>query len=527
VQPSIMLGSGFVPTLNHGWIVRVLLSLLLFPYALVNVHAQGADAEGDQAERKQTFWVEPRVSVEGTYTDNSRLTGVNPESDLITSVSPGVRALFNTPRVTGSVDYALNGYAYARGTFGNGLQHTLNALSTVNLWDNRLFVDLLGVVDRVAISAFGPQLPGVPKNDNLSQSSNFDIAPYFKGTFRGTTDYELRYRWRSFSTSTNKRSDYDSESLNARLASRRRAQLIGWAVDAKHETYDYTLGRKTKRDSLLGTISFAPTNDLDLSLFAGRDANDQLTLDRRTYTTSGASVDWRLSERTRFAASADRSYFGNGYNLSVEHKTARTIWRYVARRGVVSNALEDAVPFGYNYELYDELFKSIEPDPVKRAQLVEAELARLGLGSPADVYRAYLASSATLEQTQQASLLLLGIRSVTTLTVSRGSSRRLDTLVGAIGDDFDLNSSIKQQLWSLDYAYRLTPLTSVNASVGKRKFESVNRNLRTSVTSLTLGMTSRLGLRTTGSIQLSHAKSKDPADPYSANSVFAAITHRF
>jgi uncharacterized protein (PEP-CTERM system associated) len=527
VQPTKIPSCGFVPTLSHGWTARVVLSLLLFPFALVDVQAQSAGADGDQPEKKPSFWVEPRVSVEATYTDNSRLTGVNPESDLIASISPGVRAVFNTPRASGSVDYALSSYSYAQGTFGNGFQHTLNALSTVNLWDNHLFVDLLGVVDRVAISAFGPQIPGVPKNDNLSQSSNFAISPYFKGTFGGTTDYEIRYRWRSFGTSTNKRSDYDNQSLSARLASQRRAQLIGWAVDAKHETYDYTLGRKTKSDSLLGTVYFAPANDLDLSLFAGRDANDQLTLDRRTYTTSGASVDWRLSERTRFAASADRSYFGNGYNLSVEHKTARTIWRYVARRGVISNALEDAVPFGYNYGLYDELFKAIEPDPVKRAQLVEAELAKLGLGSPADVYRAYLASSATLEQTQQASLLLLGIRSVTTLTVSRGSSRRLDTLVGAIGDDFDLNSTINQQLWSLDYAYRLTPLTSVNASVGKRKFESVNRNLRTSVTSLTLGMTARLGLRTTGSIQLSHSKSKDQVDPYSASSVFAAITHRF
>ena len=72
----------------------------------------------------------------------------------------------------------------------------------------------------------------------------------------------------------------------------------------------------------------SPTAQLSVTLTAGRERNDIITLQETSYDNTGIAVDWRPSQRTRLAVAAQKRYFGTGHNISLEHRTGLTVWRY-------------------------------------------------------------------------------------------------------------------------------------------------------------------------------------------------------
>ena len=75
-----------------------------------------ARSGSDQLEpRASGQWFEPRISVQHTVTNNSRLIH-NGSGDQITEVMPGFRLARDTARLKGFVDYTLRAVNYARDT---------------------------------------------------------------------------------------------------------------------------------------------------------------------------------------------------------------------------------------------------------------------------------------------------------------------------------------------------------------------------------------------------------------------------
>lgn len=508
-----------------GAAVSILLAVSL-PFSA----AQAQEPAGDESEsqKRSGVWIEPRVSGGLTFTDNSRLESTNPQSDQILSISPGVRAVFNNARIIGSVDYSLTGLYYANGSFENGIQHTLDGLATINVWGNRAFLDVSGLVDRQTVSVFDAQSVGDFNNPNLTETARFRLSPYFRGYLGGSAEYEARYSLQTTRTDVANRSDYTAHDWLLAFRNRDVTQRLGWTLEARAQDNEYTLDRKTQSRSLEGGLTYNFTPVLRGTIFAGGESNDVVSLDRKSYSSSGASVDWQPSDRTRVVIGFDKRYYGNGHNVLLEHRTGRTVWRYVDTKGAVNNSLEDAVPLlGANYDLLESFYIGLEPDPVKRAELVEAELLRLGLPSTYELYRRFITSSATFERNQQFSFVLEGARSVTTVTLGRNNSRRLDSGTNPLGDDFDNVSTIFQDSWAIVYAHRLTPLTSASLALSGLKNRATNIAVGNSSRSLAIGMTTRFGLRTSGSVQLQRTVFEGTVSPYDETSVVGVITHRF
>ncbi len=506
----------------------VVAPLFLLASSLVSsAWAQESGDGGGVDENRSGFWISPRVSLSQTLTNNSPVGSPYARSEQVTEISPGVRAYMNLPRIKGSVDYSLAGRFYTQHTYANGLQHTLDGNATVEALDDHGFIDLRGLVDQLSISPFDPHSTGSTQNGNKSQTSLFRFSPYYRGV-AGSAEYEFRYAMQSVSTDTASRSDFTSNGWNFHVVDRNPGQLMGWSFDASQQKYDYSLGRDTASSAFKVGLIFPFTSQLTGSLLVGTESNDQLTLAKQSYRTTELNLEWRPSDRTRMSVGLEKRFFGNGHDIELEHRTARTVWRYTDSKGVVSNALEDALPvLGSYYDLVDSLFSSLEPDPIKRAQLVESELLRLGLPSRAELYQRYLTSSATLERNQQLSVLLQGTRGVLTFVLFRNNSRRVDTLFNPGSDSFDVSSSIQQRGWSVLYAHRLTPLTSFNASINGIKIASTNAALGNSLKTLTFGVTTQLGLRTSGSVQLLHEVFSGTMNPYKVTSITGVITHRF
>ena len=226
-------------------------------------------------------------------------------------------------------------------------------------------------------------------------------------------------------------------------------------------------------------------------------------------------------------AGVNDRYFGTGHNVSFEHRAARTVVRLSDVRSVSTspNANVNAT-LGTLYDLLDALLSPLEPDPVKRAQLVQAELQSRGLPGDLLVSQSFLVSQATLQRNQQLSVLMTGRRGAFTVSYVRGQSNRLLNNL-TLGDDFDVTSQVKTQSLGFLYAHRLTPVTSANASYTLQRSEGDLNTQRSSQYTLTLGLSTQVGPRTSGSLQLRRIHSNTGLNPYSENALVGNILHRF
>ncbi|MFT5934879.1 MAG: hypothetical protein ACI9M6_001935 [Hydrogenophaga sp.] len=498
---------------------------------LLSVGAQTSAWAQDAAPSvpKPSLWLEPRVSVGVTLSDNGNLSATNPRSEQLFEVSPGVRLLLNGPRARGFLDYSLRGLYYAQNTSGDNLRQALNASGTLNAWDNRAFIDVSGVIDDQAISAFGPSANDFG-DTNRSQTASLRVSPYLKGDLAGWADYELRYNLETRSTEANTRDDVTAQALSLALGSRMQGQTLGWIFNASAQDVDYSPGRSTRSNTLRAGLIVAITPELRSTLYVGVESNNILTLSRESYNTTGFDVDWRPSARTRVFVGLDDRYFGSAHNIALSHRTGRTVWRYTDTRGVVDSPLQAGqASLGSIYTLLDNLYASTVPDPIERARRINAELLGLGLPPDAQISQSFLTSSATLDRVQSLSLALVGQRTVVTFALSRSRSNRLQSVIG-LGDDFDNSSRIDQQGWSVNVGHRLTPISSLSAAVSRQTSEGSGIGVAQSnrETSFSLGYTTRLAPRTSGSLQLRRTQYDNSAvNAFSETAITALLTHRF
>jgi len=487
--------------------------------------AQTGDAVAVPGGTRPTVWVEPSISVGATLSSNGNASSSDARSEFLFDVTPSIRAVLNTPKVRGFVDYSLSAQYYLQGNSDNRLSNRLNANGTVEVWDQRAFVDLSGTISDESVSAFGPQSLTTLSDTNRSETSTFRVSPYISGNLGGFADYQLRYALQTLNTDTSSRSDSTSQVISGRLGSRPSGQLLGWYLDAFSQETDYTLGRDTRSDTVRAGLIVLVSPQLNVTLTAGVETNDTISLQRESYNITGLAFDWRPSERTSVSASVEDRYFGTGYNVAMEHRTGRTIWRYVASRSASDSSQAGSISRGSIYDLFDASLQALQPDPILRAQLVQAELLRLGLPADAQIFQNFLSSSATLDETQQLSVALSGIRSVVTFNVTRGSTSRLDSF-STLGDDFDSNNEIDQQSWGVNYAHRLTPVTSFNAAFLNQKSvgDSGDSSKRQTIS---FGLSTRLAARTNGSVQVQWGRFNNTAGSYSDAAISGRINHRF
>jgi uncharacterized protein (PEP-CTERM system associated) len=514
-----------VPVRSSVAAAAALAVLLLATTAHKPAQAQAVAAAG----ANPSLWIEPRISVGTTLSDNGNLSSTNPRSEQLLEVSPGVQLVANGPRVKGFVDYSLSGLYYAQGTSGNGLRQALNANGTINAWDNRAFVDVSGVIGNQSISAFSPT-SGALGDTNRTQTASFRLSPYLRGQLADAANYELRYSLETRNAQDNAQSDLTVQALSLALGSRPQGQRLGWSLNASSQNIDYAFGRNTSTNNLRAGLIFAITPQLRSTLFVGTESNDILTPSRKSYNTVGVDVDWRPSNRSRVFVGLEDRYFGNAHNIALEHRTARTVWRLTGTRGVNDSPLQAAqASLGSISSLLNSLYASTVPDPIQRAQLVSAELRRLGLPPDEQIFQSFLSSSATVQRAQTVSLALVGQRSVVTFSLTRNRSNRLQSLL-SLGDSFDSSSRIDQQGWSVNLAHRLTPISSVNTSLTRQTSDGsgvgltqTNRN-----TAFALGYTTLLAPRTSGSLQLRHTRYDNSAfNAFDETAIIGLLTHRF
>ena len=502
------------------------------PLAIALVMASGAayaqDAGADSSPIR-AISVVPRVSVTETLTSNVGLTSVNPQSDLVTEVSPGIRVNRQGARLKGYLDFSVDKIMYAQSSSSNQYQRALNTAGTLEAIDNWAYIDFSGSISRQAISPFGtPSISNTSINSNQTEVSSYQISPYVRGRLGDLANYEARYSRTVTSSGAGSFADVNSTNGTAKLSGDTPISRLGWSADASQQTIDYSNSLPTEADRFTVGPSYAITPQLRVSANVGRELNNYTTPDKQSYPTSGFAVNWTPSPMTTLSASRELRSFGESHNVSFEHRTGRTIWRFTDSKDILqSQGGVGVANLGSIYGLLYSQFASIEPDPTARAQLVNAFLQANGLNPNATAVSNFLTSSVSLQRQQELSFAVLGVRDTITFIATRLESSGLNG-PSAAPNNFNNSLFFNQLGFSVNYTHRLTADYSLGIMASQQHTSALglSNGQDGRLRSLNLNVSGRVGKQTTASVGVRRVV-YSAAAPYNETAVFGTLIVQF
>lgn len=414
----------------------------------------------------QSLRVTPSVTVSETFTNNVGQAAVGQASDAISRVDLGLGLRSRLGVVQGFLDYSLTGLAYARQSERNGRQQHLSSRGEVEWYERRGYLELSSSIGQAALSAFGVQ-PGASglANANTTEVRNLRIAPSWRGQFGPDLAYSIKAEYGLSSTQDSQVGDSHSTAVSAHLGSAR-ATRLGWSLGASHSESSYSAGRSTSSDRLLGGGSLQLSEfDLQLSASAGMERSNLTSLSSGSSATWGLGAVWAPSPRTQLSAQFEDRPFGKTHSLSLQHRTPLTVWTLSDTTTLSTNGNQlGSASSASLYDLFYVQFASVEPDPIKRADLVNSYLRSFFPNYVASVPSGLLSAAASVLRNTSLSVAARGARSTATLTLSRSVTRRADTISTGV-DELSASPSIVSKNIALNLAHRLTPLSNLNLSL--------------------------------------------------------------
>ncbi len=487
--------------------------------------------------------ITPTASISETLTNNAGLvaqqSGV---SDAITRGTVGLNLRNRSGRAQGTLDYALSGLAYARQSELNTTQQTLNANLALEWWEKQGFLQASAQIGQGAISAFGaqPNASGLP-NANSTEVRTVQLSPRWQGLLFGDIRLGANAQWSASNAKNSSVGDSTSSQLSLDL-SPFRAGPLGWSVQASRQNGNFGTGTGIGTGTGTGTGSgsnrlFATLtraiDDLDLRWSAnfGRERGNQTTLDQRSATTWGLGLVWTPTPRTSADLKYDQRLFGQAHTINLQHRTPLTVWRFSSSRALnESGSSLGPTGVGSLYDLYFAQFASVEPDPFRRADLVNAFLVQNGLTSVSTAGTGFLRSAATIDNRQDISAAWRGVRNTATITYGRSQSRRANPglIAGLIAaDDLAVSQTVNTEIWSLSASHRLTPSLSATATASLQTGDGVALGQSSRQRSFSAQIGGPAGPQSTWSLVLRRALFETQLVPYGESTAIASLTMRF
>lgn len=475
----------------------------------------------------RTVTVEPRVAADVIWSDNAKHGVGEKRPEFTTTVSPGVRLAARGQRLTGDLDYSLTRVTRARNTSSDETQQALRSTAKLEAIEDRVFVDYSGTISQRSISAFGQQTDDpFAENSNRTEVRTFQLAPYVQGMVSDWARYQVRYSTMSSRSKSGLGSDQDNQQFTAGLNSVSIGTRFDWSVNASRHISNFKEGREVEADQLRTVLGYRVTPELRLAVIPGWESNNYATVNKDSSLTWGVSADWSV-ERTKLSALIEDRFFGRSHAFSFEHRTQRTAWKLRDSRNVnVSPEQFGRATVGTLYDLLFFQFESIEPDPDRRALLVESYLLANGLNGLTPLEIGFQSSGATLQRRQDLSFTLIGLRETLSLLATQSRSTSLFNTSSGLGD-LSNSTFVRQQSFSLSYSRRLRPGTSMNVLVSRLRSLGSLTAQSTTLKSYNISLSTQLGQQTSASLGLRRSEFDSPTGPYTENSIRGGVTVRF
>lgn len=485
---------------------------------------------------ERAWIIKPRVALTETLTDNVNVnrTGNGKQSDLITELAPGVRIEARTARLKGYFDYSLLGQFYAQTDYSR-TQNSLNTFGTLEAIDNWLFLDFSGIIAQQAISAFGAQSPSSGTiNSNSTETASYRLSPYIRGQFGGTVDYSLRHNRSTTQSDAANANDIDLSQWIGQLKGGTAFRNLNWTIDGNQQTTEYSKGGKSEAEMLRGLFSYSVLPQFRVNLSAGRESNNYASVDQESTNTHGYGFDWNPTERTQISVFKEKRFFGDGHNVRFSHRFPMSSITFTDTRDVSVLPNQFATSgLGTVYDLLYPLLSQLcaqtpgTPSQSEIDNCVMNKFTSRGIQPNTQVTGGFLTSRATIQRSQQLALALFGARNSITLLVNRNESQSV-LASNALNDDFNKNSSIRQQGLSLNFSHRLSELSSLNL-LASRQESTGNGAATTKTTSTTyqVNVSTKLGAKTTGSMSARRSEFDSTTTPYTENALVGTVSFTY
>ena len=463
----------------------------------------------------ESWTITPTISVNETATDNVALTESGQQSELITDISPGIRVDALGGRSKLHFDYQLHNLLYAQDASRNRTQNSLNALGTLEAVDNWLFIDASGFISQQNISAFGSTTStavNTNTNSNTTETSTYSISPYIQGSFGTVADYQLRYRATDTSTRSGQAFDSQTTQWTGNLKGQTGLTNLGWSLDANSQTATFNNGQSNNDDRLQGTLIYQFDPQFRVLLFGGRESNDYLSTNKKSYITKGAGLEWAPTERTLVSAKREDRFFGTSNTFSVSHRTALTVWEFKQSKdaSVLNNQQAG------QGTLYDQLLSICNQDTKCADSLLSSNPG------------GFLTSGVTLQQRREFSVALLGARNTVTFAASQSQSESLSGGLILVGTDLSSAHQVKQRVESINWSHQLTEISSLTGVFSHIRSNSSGGtdNIHTTQQSASLNFMTQLGPKTNAGMGVRRVV-VDGATSYTENALTGVLTHQF
>jgi uncharacterized protein (PEP-CTERM system associated) len=505
---------------------------LLYFWAIVLFSSQSNSQENassaDAGGASRTTSIVPRVSVTEYFTDNYYLTSSNKISGWTTDISPGVHFTSSGGRVVGSLDYSMHQIIKSNNSGQNELQNALDATGSLEAVEKWAFVDVNGKISQRTISAFGSQSSiDSASSSNRTEVSSFRISPYVKGQLNYFANYEARYEVTTTRAKDAQFANTSGRSANLKLDGSAFKERMHWTSQLSTNSVDQAGNQSARSDSLKNSLSYLIDPQLNITGSFGREYGNYISSERNYKNTTGIGAAWTLSERTSVSADFENSYAGKTHKFSFEHRTGKSSWRFSDSKSVsFSNGVTSGSIQGNAYDLLFSQLSSIEPDPVKRAEIVNNLLLTNYGGSYSSILSGYLTAGTSIQRSQDFSFSISGLRDTVTFTAMQNVGRVLSQSSIGLGNS-DSASVITQRAITIGLTHRLDPVTALTVQVSGQKNTSEDSSLMSNLKYVSVDASSKINLKTMVNLGFRRTIYSNIISPYGVNSINGGLTVQF
>src|SRR4051812_2926466 len=460
---------------EHYWHTVSLLTFLLLPFAEPAVAQSRADRVTPAADQANRGWlVTPSLKLTETYTDNVFLSPDGfKQRDWVTQVIPGISVIGNGPRLRLNALYTPEIVYHAQTERDEKLFHRGNAIGTLEVADELLFMEAGAKVDQYDVSLQGPL---TTSNTNITANratvTTAYASPYLRRDIGSAARAEARLTYSTWHSDTSQRTlpDNTARRVFLDLTNGPAYRLLSWDLRYSGENIDYETQQQTSSERLTASAQRRITNAASLLGLAGYERYDtglQTLADPRW----SVGFDWTPTPGTHLAVTGGRRLGDKTYSLQFSHRTPLSTWNVTYAEDVTTTREQFFVPATQSTAgALEQIFVSQYPDPVARQKAVQEFIARMGLppslGSPINFFSDQL----FLQKRWFASFGLRGSRN-TVVASAFWQMRELPQGALSPAGDFATSQSIRTTGGSLAWGLRLTARNTWTLETGRTRSE--------------------------------------------------------
>jgi uncharacterized protein (PEP-CTERM system associated) len=491
--------------------------------------AEPAAAAGPAPRRT---W-ETKVAVEAslTATDNGNLaSGDARNEDLIATLRPSLRVARRGPNFGVDAQLGMELVEYANGSQANRALPAARVAADATIIERILSLEAAADVRQSASDVYLGSAGAVP-GSNTSTVSTVSISPVM--------EYELSPRVslvaradESFTQSTqDDTGDLRSHRALVRLSQKPLPFGAGIELSRQLSRYDNGDTDSLSSTALRVNASYAIEDQLLLGVIAGAERN-ALRGEHESDSIVGLQLQWVPGPRSNLQAKVEKRFFGTGWELALRHRTPfLSMGLNLSREPVGASPTSTVAPDNDLTRYLDAILTARYPDPLDRRDQVESLVASRNLrtqlpsavSAPADYAQLFTRASATV--------VWLTPRQAVSLSAYVQTLRRLGSL-GTAAEPLVAEADSRQSAIALEASHRLTPLTSVAASMAWGRVEGLGSRTgdETREATYRLALSSSLSPRSGVSFGLQYRQLSTNVvslNSYHQSSLFAALDYRF